>query len=648
MSRYTIRTFRGISPRDESASLGPNTQATLAKNVDLSRGVCKPLRSDLVIESGHSGPQFAVHGDSILSGIQSPVSLFSKENETLIFRLGSQWRKKIGNSEVSLGVDRPDSPTLLNVSMPAPGEVTLITTAAVSSGLPDADERVYYVTWISDNGSTIYESKAAQKEGKASLNDNSQVQISRPINAPAKATHWRVYRLDNGRTAKLVDQGSASGVGTGRAELYDDKAYSELGEDLGDESNQTYENYTFSYVITWERLVNGIPDESGPSTPVRISQATVGTKITRPISAPTGVSTWNIYRISEDLNPTTDFELVARVPVSESSYEDYMDNRELGDVIPTSYSSTGGFLVQAEKPPAEIVAMAGPHNGMLFGWGGGTIYYSEVGEPDYWSEFYKLEAKGEVVSCVPIAVGVVVITKQGVQIASGNQPLAITLADAVTGYGGISSRLVAYGSNGIFFMSKAGLISVSAAGQVVNVSEKTLGDDYFEDYNFGSAILESDKEKVYLSSSAGTTIFDLSTGTVTTTDEVYLDMHPDRKESRLLGLKSSGEVVAIGKGDITYAMVYQTADIVLGNPQEKRFVSFQLFGEGELTMDIEVDGTTINSRLMDMSSNVRRNRVMKLPRSTQGRSARIKLQGIGTVKEIQVEVELAPIEVVQR
>jgi hypothetical protein len=652
MPVYTIRNYLGIAPREESASLSAATYATVANDVDLSSGICKPAKSDLVVETGHSGPYFTIFQGALLSGMDCPVNLFAGKKEALVFRQNSIWKKRIGSTTVSLGVPNPSKTSLTDVSLKAPSGIY----SEIQKNHPEGvylerGEYVYHVTYSRESGGKIVEGKAGDPIAMAPYIADDMPNIYhvlyRPTNVPLNATHWNVYRSFNGRPARLLASCSVHGAGDGFDHLIDNYADGFLTRYLGEIGNENVEKYDLSYVITYERVTEGQIDESGPSYPARISVNNIGVRINRPAGIPTGMASWNIYRISEGYNPTRDYQLVARVPVTDSAYEDYFLNDDLGDVIPTSYVSNAGLTVQAFPPPEQFYGMAGPHNGMLIGWIGGSIYYSESGKIDYWNTLYRMEAKGEVVACVPNGSGIVVITTLGVQLITGNQPLAMMIADSLSGYGGLTKRTVASGIGGIFFLSKSGIISVGAGGSTTNLTRKTLGDDYFKNYDYESATMEIVNERIYLSNAAGTLIYDFTNGNITTGTGIYLDLHMDRKGGRLLGLREDGHIVHVSGGNTPMQMEYQTGDLVLGNPVDKRYEQFEFFGEGSLAVKITMEGELVADRIIEMDS-MKRFRRIKVPRKYQGRSARIQMVGTGTVREIQVEVQIAPVQIQRR
>jgi len=644
---YTIRNYQGIAPREESAPLGPSTYAKTARDVDLFSGVCKPAKSDYIVEDGHTGPNFTIFQGAIVSGLDNPVPMFAGTKEVLIFKQGSAWKKRIGNTVVPLGVANPNKTSLLDVSLKRPSGVRTEIQANHPEGVYlERGEYVYSVTFSHESAGKIVEGKAGDPIPMpayvAEDMPNIYHVLYKPTNVPSSATHWNIYRSFNGRVARLVKSCSVHGAGDGYDHFIDNYAEGALSRYLGEIGNENAERYDLAYVITYERVTEGQVDESGPSSPVTISVDNIGVRVSRPLGMPAGMANWNIYRISKGYQPTTEFKLVARVPVNVATFDDYLLNDDLRDVIPTSYTSNAGTSIEAFPPTQNFYGMAGPHNGMLIGWIGGSIFYSESGKPDYWSTLYRLEAKGEVVACVPNGSGIVVITTLGVQTITGSQPLAMFISDSLSGYSGLTKRTVASGMTGIYFLSRAGIIKVEY-GATTNITQKTLGPKYFENYDVDSATMEIVNERIYLSNDNGTMIYDFLTGNITTSSNVYIDLYMDRKGGRLLSLNGWGDVDHVEGGDVDKEMEYETGDIVLGEPRDKRYEQFEFFGKGTLNVEIWMGAVKVASRLIDMDK-MKRHRRIGVPRQYHGRSARIKMTGTGMVWEIQVEVQIAPVE----
>jgi hypothetical protein len=196
---------------------------------------------------------------------------------------------------------------------------------------------------------------------------------------------------------------------------------------------------------------------------------------------------------------------------------------------------------------------------------------------------------------------------------------------------------------GIYFLSRAGIIKAEYGGMTTNLTQRTLGQKYFENYDIDTATMEIVNERIYLSNASGTMIYDFLTGNITTSSNVYIDLHMDRKGGRLLGLTNEGKVAHVEGGAFSKEMEYETGDIVLGEPRDKRYEQFEFFGQGTLNVEIWMGTVKVASRLIDMGQ-MKRHRRIGVPRQYHGRSARIKMTGTGMVWEIQVEVQIAPVE----
>lgn len=659
MADILINKFPGIAPQQLAADEGSITTATTAHNCNLFRGVVAPLAAPSFVEGGHSGEFVRMNG-AWISGLTKPVMWRFGDTDMLFYQQAGQWYKRIGNAVAPLGLARPQAPRLraLNVwSVTPTPTVTTMETSDPGLILAYADYAYFVTLSRFVNGREIetaptnpikaplyYESRQVPKDTPNAVYDAATdawwdnagsarryFRIALPsLNSQIGVSAWNIYRSDNGDTPRLVATVPAtSGV-------YDDSNTSSargrslyhLRTDLGGDS-------LFAYVCTWERVVGTQITESGPSTPVQIGIWSPGVEVFQPVSPPTGAVAWNIYRISLGYDPTVSLQLVARVDIGVSSYSDSKQNAELGSAITTSYTNAQGVEIAYQPPSVAFDGMAGPHQGMMFGWKGSTLYWSAPGEPDAWPEFYTAEAFGVVKNCVSIGTELLVFTSKGVQRGVGTDGDSFFLAQFLSGEGCVGHHLVDYSDDGVFYMSNRGIVSVTAAG-MTNITKDVLGPDYFDSIDLSSAHLRVFLGAVILFHSGGAVRFDIPQNSFTTHSGVFSASFSDKENSRLV-LRSGTDLVEYLGSEGTLEFDYTTGDIVLRLPEWKAFDRIEFFGKGTITASAIIDETELPSYTLDLDGMLR-DRVLLVPHGRSGRALRVRVRGTGLLYEIRVSV----------
>ena len=82
---------------------------------------------------------------------------------------------------------------------------------------------------------------------------------------------------------------------------------------------------------------------------------------------------------------------------------------------------------------------------------------------------------------------------------------------------------------------------------------------------------------------------------------------------------------------------YTTGDIVLSNPQRKRFRKVEFTGSGQDNAELFLDGISTSTKAIDMDTTLNA-RQMKTPANNRARRINVNVSGQGEVTEIRAEV----------
>lgn len=239
----------------------------------------------------------------------------------------------------------------------------------------------------------------------------------------------------------------------------------------------TYVVESRTYVYTY---VSAFGEEGAPSnapSPVNIDPDQPVT-VTGMSTAPAGaynITHKRIYR-SSAVGANAEFQFVAEIPVTQTSYTDSFKQADLGEVLPSE-----DWL----PPPAELKGLKLTAMGFACGFVGNTVYLSEPNLPHAWPHQYPVDY--QIVGLGVFRQSIVVLTTGLPYILSGVDPGAMTLDRLEKPLACVSKRSIVDTEDGVLYASSSGLVSVGAGG--IDVISRTLIDRKgWQEYNPSSMI----------------------------------------------------------------------------------------------------------------------------------------------------------------
>lgn len=229
------------------------------------------------------------------------------------------------------------------------------------------------------------------------------------------------------------------------------------------------------YVVTYVSTFSGISEEGPPSPPVTASAWQPGDTVTL---------TWT------DTVPTTGYNITAR-RIYRSNGGDYLFVKEQS-VTGAPTTETDALLNAAlgeslstltfEPPPAGLTGLVSLANGILAGFVGNQIYFSEPYQPHAWPSGYAQATNEIIVAVVPAGQGAYVLTEGHPYICSGLTPDSMTL-ERLTKYAPcVSARSAVSDGKGAIYASYNGVAYIRG-GEVINQTEGLMTQEewsYFE------------------------------------------------------------------------------------------------------------------------------------------------------------------------
>ena len=217
-----------------------------------------------------------------------------------------------------------------------------------------------------------------------------------------------------------------------------------------------------AYVYTYISTFGTVKEESGPSPAATIN--TVEPDATVTISgftaAPTtgyNITHRRIYRTIVGAT-TVSYNFVAEIPIATTSYADTLSVTQLGSELPSLFWS---------PPPSDLKGLVAMPNGILVGFKGNQIWFSEPYYPHAWPENYMLTVDYPIVGLGVYQQTLVVLTTRYPYLISGVSPSSMSQQKLPIPHPCMSKRSIASDQYGVLYASPSGLVSLGSGNQDV-------------------------------------------------------------------------------------------------------------------------------------------------------------------------------------
>lgn len=218
-----------------------------------------------------------------------------------------------------------------------------------------------------------------------------------------------------------------------------------------------------SYLYTF---ISAYGEEGASSVPQAVNVVDVYSDQTATInfpSAPSGnynITKRRLYRT--DSNGT--YRFVKDLPISSSSTTDNLAEASLGEEIPTSSFIAPPDDVSADHPDGPMLGLVSLPNGILAGFSGQTVCFSEAFQPHAFPEDYKLTVKSDIVALAPLQMGILVLTKEKPAIIQGLDPAAMSMTEIDSTLSCVAKRSVVDMGQAVIYASPDGLVLATDGG----------------------------------------------------------------------------------------------------------------------------------------------------------------------------------------
>jgi len=308
---------------------------------------------------------------------------------------------------------------------------------------------------------------------------------------------------------------------------------------LAGSSSDTTEDEDRSYVYTF---VSGWGEEGAPSPP---SDVLTGhpTSQTWDLSAMDGVPTGNynitqkrIYRTKTTADGTT-YYLVGTVDIATTIYSD------------TTTIVAATATLQSEDydmPPSGLIGVVSMPGGVIAGFAGNRICFSEPYQPHAYPTGYRLTVSETIVGLGVFGNSLLVLTEDHPYIVSGDDPASMSIQRLEINQSCVSKRGIVDLGEAIAWPSPDGLMVTSMDG-TRNITEKILSRAQWQAYNPSELLGAVHDGKYYGFNSTSGFVLDLRNKAIIDLDFTATAAWNDSLTDTLY-LVVSGEIVSYGTG----------------------------------------------------------------------------------------------------
>ncbi|MEN2425929.1 hypothetical protein AA0N74_07805 [Chromobacterium vaccinii] len=284
-------------------------------------------------------------------------------------------------------------------------------------------------------------------------------------------------------------------------------------------------------------------EESAPSPPSNVVELKQGQPVEVKLPAlPSGarpIKAQRLYRSATTSSGTRALLLVVELPVEQGSYTDQKLGTQLAEKL-----ETAGFA----PPPDDLRGLVALPGGVLAGFSGKEICFSEPWLPYAWPEKYRLTMNLQPIGLGVIEGGLAVLTTGKPVMIAGSEPDSMSPAAADFDQACLSASSIVSNGSGVIYASPDGLCYLGAGGSRVLTAD-TLNARQWQAYapkTLRGYLFEGQYIGFY---DGGGFIFDLSTGDFIPLSSTFPAGFVDEQRDSVYVAQADGKVLRFNSGD---------------------------------------------------------------------------------------------------
>jgi hypothetical protein len=490
MAASKLNIFAGLRPRIPE-SLLPEGAATIAQNCDFAYGELRNTKGGFLISNMQNTAKSIYTDDGLtfyswptdVNAVRSPIAkdefnrLYYTDGATMRVtnRLGTRINGGVPGTSYRVGVPRPTKAPTLSVTIPAINDTTKFTMVFRShleySGIKYQEQTVT-PTVVS---ATKYQFTPP-------------VRAEEDPNTPKGA--YPVLRItvtsvsDNTLVADIYTENSSfsSGAGIWNASLVKDttgdKYTATIAEAVEEEDKETR-----AYVYTY---VNLYGEESPPSDPTIVTTTALA-EVTLMVTLDAVSDYVPIKEVRAYRTPSgstiAEYFYTGMLPVLSNPAGVY----QITDSTKAANINEQLSSLNYYAPPAGLVGLMSLPNGILCGWKGAELYFSEAYKPWAWPPKYIKPLPNAIVGGIAHGSGAVVTTVANPYSVSGVSPDSMTTSRLNVDQAGVSKWSIAVVDGAVSYASQDGLVIINGNAASLIQSQKFFTRDVWRE-RYGNAL----------------------------------------------------------------------------------------------------------------------------------------------------------------
>ena len=205
------------------------------------------------------------------------------------------------------------------------------------------------------------------------------------------------------------------------------------------------------------------------------------------------------------------------MPIATDTFADTVADIALGEEIPTVTNDAPADDDVGNHKDGPLLGLVSMPNGILAGFSGQTVSFSEAFQPHAFPDEYKLTVKSDIVALSPLNTGLLVLTKGKPAIVQGLDPASMSMMEIDSSLSCVSKRSVVDMGEFTVYASPDGLVMATDSGLNL-VTDQTFTRDQWQDFGpssitvicgrgstLGSTLMEALAKGLSLTQGAGRT-----------------------------------------------------------------------------------------------------------------------------------------------
>jgi hypothetical protein len=404
-----------------------------------------------------------------------------------------------------------------------------------------------------------------------------------------------------------------------------------LGAASGNNTDYADDETRF-YVVTH---VNKFGEEGPPSAvSARLVLVEPGQPVTLtlPVLASNNfaIDRQRVYRSASGAS-SSGFFLVAELPIAQRSLTDTLLSDGLGpELITQDY----------DPPPADLKGLTLMANGILAGFVGNTLHFSESYLAYAWPKRYRLTTSHPIVAIGATTNALVVATEGFPYIVSGVSPSAMSSERLESNHACVSARSMVDMGEFVIYASPDGLVGVSS-NQVILLTEDVISARQWREMYNPATIIAACYNGKYLAFFTSATnvkqgfIFDPDTKSLMPLSVYYPAVYNDLATGAAFVLNGT-QICGFDQGAAPLQMSWRSKPFMFGGNELPNAISITGSQLSALSFSLWIDGVKKHT-ISDCS---RAADSMRLP-PLRGRTVQFEFAGTGTVEMLAISDDMA-------